>query len=160
MNITDAEKSKIYEEYSKKVLGYMLSQVNDTYIAEDLCSDVFLKVYQKLDTFDETKSSISTWIYNITRNTLTDYYRTRRVMSEIPETVTDESPVDDEICNNETLETLADALEALDSRERDIIIYHYYNGMILKDVAEKLGLSYSYVKAVHQKALSKMKKFF
>lgn len=160
MNITEAEKSKIYEDYNKKVLGYMLSQVNDSYIAEDLCSEVFLKVYQKIDSFDETKSSISTWIFNIARNTLTDYYRTRRVMSEIPETCTDENTVEDDVCSNETLETLADALEALDTKERDIIIYHYYNGMKLNEIAEKIGLSYSYVKTVHKTALSKMKKFF
>ncbi len=158
--MTETEKSKIYEDYSKKVLGYMFGQVNDTYIAEDLCSEVFLKVYQKLDTFDETKSSISTWIFSIARNTLTDYYRTRRVMSEIPEAYTDENAVEDDVCSNETLETLSDALEALDTKERDIIIYHYYNGMKLNEIAEKIGLSYSYVKAMHKTALSKMKKFF
>ena len=112
------DKDKIYREYQGKIYGYALSKVNNPQDAEDITSDVFLKVYEKLVTFDETKASLSTWIYTITRNTLTDYFRTRKVFSEIPEIIEDGFSVEDEVCNAEMLETLADALETLEERER------------------------------------------
>ena len=75
MIIADIEKEKIYRDYHGKVCGYIRSKINSAQDAEDITSDVFVKVYEKLDTFDETKASLSTWIYTITRNTLTDYFR-------------------------------------------------------------------------------------
>ncbi len=158
--MTDSDKTKIYTDFHDKVQAYVNSKVCNYDLSEDITSDIFLKIYEKLDTFDETKSSISTWIFTITRNTLTDYYRTRKVFSEVPEDLADDSSIDDELCTNEMLETLADALEDLDERERDLIILKYYKGMTLTEIAERMDISYSYVKILHNKALSTMKNYF
>ena len=152
---TDME--TLYREYGEKVLGYLISRVNDRYLAEDLRSEVFLKICEKIDTFDPQKASVSTWIFTITRNTLTDAYRTRRIHEEIPEDLATESTVEEEVCTAETLDTLADALESLDERERDIIIMRYYSGKTLTEIAEKIGVSYSYIKILHNKALEALK---
>ena len=152
------DKEKIYRDYRDKVYGYIISKINRPQEAEDLAADVFVKIYTKLDTFDENKSSLSTWVYAVTRNTLTDYFRTRKVFSEMPEDATDETSVTDEICNAEMLEKLANALETLEKRERDIIILHYYSGKTLKEIADRLGISYAYVKILQNKALEHLRK--
>lgn len=154
MSVSEAFKNEVYESYCKKVLGYINGKVCNLSLAEDLCSEVFLKIFEKLDTFDAEKASLSTWIFTVTRNRLTDYYRTRRVFEEIPETLKDDSGVEAEICNQESLDELADALEKLDSRTRDIIILHYYSGCTLKEIAERLDISYAYIKILHKKALA------
>ena len=154
------DKDKIYRNYQGKVYGYILSKVNSPQDAEDITADVFLKVYEKLDTFDETKASLSTWIYTITQNTLTDYFRTRKVFAEIPETIEDDISVEEEVCNAEMLETLADALETLEERERDIIILRFYCGKTLKDISVQMGISYAYVKVLQNNAFAKIKNFF
>ena len=158
LGVRNEELKKIYLDYHDKVYGYIVSKINNPHDAEDLSSEVFLKVYAKLDTYDENKSVLSTWIYTVTRNTLTDYFRTRKVFAEMPEDVEDEASVEDEICNAEMLENLANALEALPKRERDIIILHYYSGKTLKEVAERLGISYAYVKILQNKALKILRK--
>lgn len=154
------DKEKIYSEFHRKVYGYILSKVGNSHDAEDIAADVFVKLYAKLDTFDESKASLSTWIYTLTRNTLTDFYRTRRVFEEIPESQDDGYSVEDEICNAQTLETLAQALETLDERERDIVIFRYYSGKTLKDISEQMNISYSYVKVLQNKAFAKLRIFF
>ena len=158
--MTEQMRSELYQTYHGKIYAYIQSKVNDRYLAEDLCSDVFLKVYEKLDSFDESKASLSTWIYTIARNTLTDHFRTRKVLTEIPETYADDSSVEDEICRSEMLELLASALEKLDERSRDIIILRYYSGQTLKAIAERLNISYSYVKMLHNRAIEELKNFF
>lgn len=158
--MTEIAQAELYEQYQNKVLRYLQSKVNDSYLAEDLCADVFVKIYEKLDTFDETKASISTWIFTVARNTLTDYFRTRRVYEEVPEDLTEGGSIEDELCGEEQLETLADAMESLDERQRDIIILHYYRRMTLTEIAKQIGISYAYVKVLHNKALSQMKNFF
>ena len=158
MIITDSLKEEIYVKFHGKVMGYLVSKLNNRDTAEDLAADVFLKVYEKLDTFDESKASLSTWIYTITRNTLTDYFRTRRTFEEIPETLPDDSSVEDDVCNGVMLEALAKGLKMLDERERDIIVLRYYSGKTLKEIAEGMDISYAYVKVLQNKALDKLKK--
>ena len=158
--ITDTPKEAIYRDYHGKVSGYIRSKISLAQDAEDIVADVFLKVYEKLDSFDESKASLSTWIYTITRNTLTDYFRTKKVFEEIPETVEDDASVEDEICSAEALETLVNALENLDERERDIIILRFYSGKTLKEIAETMHISYAYVKVLQNKALAALKKYF
>lgn len=161
MIITDEFKTEIYRNYQPKVLNFITGKVNNINLAEDLCSDIFIKIYEKIETFDETKASVSTWIFTITRNTLTDYYRTRKISGgEIPETMDDGSSIEDDFCNEETLETLADALEKLNERERDIVILHYYSGLTLKEISTRMDISYSYTKLLHNNALSHLQKFF
>lgn len=153
MEITPEKSEQIYKDYHDKVLHLIYSKTNNYTLAEDLAEDVFLKVYSKLDTFDETKASISTWIYRIAQNTLIDYFRTRKVYSEVPEDISEESEIDDELLNNETMDALADALSELPQRDRDLIILHYYHNLTLKEAAARLGMSYSNAKLVHNKSL-------
>lgn len=155
--MTNDIKTEIYESYHAKVQNFIYSKVNDMYLAEDICSDVFIKIYEKYDRFDESKSSLSTWIFTIARNTLIDYYRTRHVHEEVPEDMAQDSDVEEEVLNGEMLNTLASALEKLGERERDLIILHYYSGLKLNEIAEKMDISYSYVKILHKKALVELR---
>ena len=154
----DINKEEIYEEYHLKVLRYINSQVNDYHLAEDLCSDVFLKVYEKLDTYNKSKAQFSTWIFTITRNRLIDYYRTRKQVVEIPETLAIEQD-DEELFTPEQLANLANALKQLDDRKKYLIVAHYYENTSLKDIAEKLDISYAYVKILHKSALKELKNY-
>lgn len=159
MIITDVQKDQIYRDYHGKVCGYIRSKISSAQDAEDLAADVFVKVFEKLDSFDESKASLSTWIYTITRNTLTDYFRTRKVFAEIPETMEADTSVEDDVCNAEMLETLAKALETLDERERDIIILRFYSGKTLKEITAQMGISYAYGKVLQNKAFEKLRRF-
>ena len=156
--MTDYMKEKLYRDYYPKVLGYIRSHVQNA-DAEDIASEVFLKVYEKLDSFDEGKASLSTWIFTITRNTLTDCFRTRKVLSEIPETMEAEDSIEDEICNSEMLSALTKALSQMEERERDIIILRYYDGKTLREIADEMGISYAYVKVLQNKAFAFLKDF-
>ena len=157
--ITDIQKEEIYRDYQGKVYGYIQSKINSSQDAEDITADVFVKVFEKIDTFDSSKASLSTWIFTITRNTLTDFFRTRKLYVEIPETIEDNSSVEDTVCSEEMLETLAKALASLDERERDIIVLRFYQGKTLKEICENMDISYSYGKVLQNKALACIKEF-
>jgi RNA polymerase sigma-70 factor (ECF subfamily) len=128
--------------------------------AEDIAQNVFVKVFAKLDTFDPAKSSISTWIYNIMRNTLIDHQRSMsfRQHDELSEFLADDSDdMLDRLVMEEEQERLADALEALTAEERDLIILHYYSEHTLLDVAEMMHRPYGQIKRLHVKALNKLR---
>ena len=148
---------QIYEEFQPKVRAYVRGKIRDPHDAEDLVSAVFMKVVQKLDSFDPAKASVSTWVYTITRNTVTDYFRTRRSMVAFEDYMVDEAPSE---LTDDVLDSLAEALMSLKEKERDLIVLHYYSGHTLKIVAEMMGMSYINAKVIHKKALTSLQAFY
>jgi len=151
-------RENLYEEYYQKVFGYIRSRVRTYQDAEDLCADVFVKVYEKLDTYDQSKSRISTWIFSVTRNTVIDYYRTYHLNEELPDEFKDSISEDEPILDDDSLETLASALKKLSEEERAIIVMRYYHGDSLQDISKKMKMSYGITKLRHRSALAKLKK--
>lgn len=150
----------IYTQYCDKVFGFVRSRVFNRNDAEDIVQSVFLKVYSNLDKFDGAKASMSTWIYTITRNTVSDYLRAKQhhPVLELPDNTEDaaEEAPDEELLRNETLEALACALEKLPQDQRDIIILLYYKNLERKTVAEMLGMTYGQLRYLHDKALRRL----
>ena len=157
---------QVYRDYYDKVTRFVRKKVADPTDAEDLVSEVFLKLTKNWDKFDPEKASASTWVYTIANNTVVDYYRTRKVHVEmpdeaeetrgLPQELIDYAAPDEQLMRAESLNDLARALEQLKEKERDLIILHYYQNMTLKEVAEKMGMSYINAKVIHKKALDKM----
>jgi len=149
---------QIYEEFHPKVHAYVRGKIQDPRDAEDLVSAVFIKVVKKLDSYDPAKPSVSTWVYTITRNTVTDYFRTRRSMAVFEDYMPDESPTMN--LTDDAPDHLAEALTSLKEKERDLIVLHYYTGHTLKTVAEMMGMSYINAKVIHKKALAGLQAFY
>lgn len=153
---TEEDKSRLYTDYYPKVSAYVHGKIPNTQDAEDAVSTVFLKVYRGLDGFDSDRASLSTWIYTITRNAVVDYFRSARHHAEYADYIGaewDEIP-DQGTLSDSSLDRLADALEQLKEKERDLILLHYYKGYTLKAVAQMMGMSYINAKVIHTKALS------
>ncbi|MCR5108141.1 MAG: sigma-70 family RNA polymerase sigma factor [Lachnospiraceae bacterium] len=151
---------ELYKGYSSKILYYLKTKINNKEEAEDLHSVIFTKAFEKYDSFDSSKASVSTWLYTIANNTVIDYFRTRHVNEDIednPDLQSDNSDFEN-ILNEETLNELADALTKIEPREKDLIILHYNNGLTLKETAVKLGISYSNCKLIHNRALMELKR--
>ncbi len=150
---------QVYQDYSKKVMSYIRTKISNPTEAEDLHSVVFTKVFEKFSSFDQSKASVSTWVYTVARNTLIDFFRTRKIHDELGDEDVVEENAFQGILDEETLGELAQALERLPERERDLIVMHYYNNMQLKEIALKMHMSYSNCKLIHNKALMKLRQY-
>ncbi len=148
----------IYREYHDKLLSYIRYKVNNEEDAEDICSEVFIKVQKNLDRYEEQKASVARWIYVIAGNTIIDYYRSRKVSEEIPEDLPSESDLEDSVLSRLTVNNLTAALKELSEEERLVIVLHYYEDMSLKDIERETGLSYGQVKIRHNNALKVLRK--
>ncbi len=154
------EWEQIYATYSGKVMGYIKARVQRRADAEDLCADVFEKVFRKIGEFDRSKASLNTWIFTIARNTVIDYYRTKKPAEELDENLSDGTEVDGDLLEQETLSELAFALNRLPQELRDIVVLLYYDRKPMTEIAGLMHLSYGAVKLRHQKALTLLRKAF
>ena len=157
--MTEEEKSQIFKDYSEKVLGYIRGKGISPDDAEDLRSNIFVKFYSSLENFDPSKSAPSTWLYRITQTAVIDFFRTKKHFAELNEEMVFVYTNFDNVLTNETLTELGQALMRLDDRERALIVLVYYDGITLKEAAEKINMSYSNSKLVMKKALSQLKDF-
>ncbi len=64
----------LYQKYKDPIFSYIYYLSNNHTEAEEICQDVFLKVYLNIDKF-EGRSSFKTWIYRIAKNTFLDFKR-------------------------------------------------------------------------------------
>ncbi len=155
--ISMAEKEELYIEYHDKVAGYVFGKLQNRHDAEDIVSEIFTKIYEKYSLYDEKRATLSTWIYTVTRNTVTDYFRLNRESEELPDDFSDGKSEEDDFLRKESLKKLGEALSELDSRSRALIIFRYYKEMTLKDIAIRMGISYPYVKILHKSALHSLR---
>lgn len=147
---------ELYLTYFDKATAYVRGKVDDPQDVEDLVSTAFLKIYQNLSSYDPEKASLSTWVYTIVRNTVTDYYRTRKIHISYDEACEFPAPTADQ----DILEQLADALLTLKEKERDLIILHYYKGYKLTQIADMMEMSYINTKVIHKNALNALHRYF
>lgn len=154
--MTELTPEALYAAYHDKVLAYLTGRTDSCEDANDLCHDVFEQVFRSLARYDAAKSSISTWIYQITRFTLIDYLRTKHPGEPLTEDISSMGGIEETIIQKETLVRLAAALAALERDERDIIVLRYYNGYSLTEISRRIGISYGMVKVKHKKALKKI----
>ena len=152
-----SEWDDIYRLYSGKVTGYIIARVQRREEAEDLCAEVFEKVFRKMGNYDQEKAAIGTWIYSITRNTVIDYFRKVRPIVELDDNMPMDEEIDRSILKNETLEELAAAVEKLPPDLQNIIVLAYYERMPLVEITKWVHYSYRTVKLKHQKALKILK---
>ena len=148
-----ADLDRIYTEYSGKVMGYIRARIRSSAEAEDLHSEVFEKILKKVEEFNPSKASLSTWIFTITRNTVIDHFRRSKPSEELDENLSDNVELDEDLLNAETLSELAAALRKLPQQMMDIIVLRYYDGKPLTEIAEMMNLSYGAVKLRHQNAV-------
>lgn len=68
---------QIYKRFKDKILFYIKGRVNNHVIAEEILQDVFIKVNEHLQKYDVHKAKLNTWIYNIAKNRIVDYFRSK-----------------------------------------------------------------------------------
>ena len=148
----------VYKDYEPKVRAYIQSRVGNSEDIKDLCSEVFLEIMRQKERFSGEPKALSSWIFVITKRTVAKFYRSYRPTDEIPEDMADDTDIEQQTVDTETLDLLADALEQLEERLRDIILLHYYGDKTLSEIATAMGMSYPNIKVLHKKALSQLRK--
>ncbi|MEP7170642.1 MAG: sigma-70 family RNA polymerase sigma factor [Bacteroidota bacterium] len=67
--------STLYDNYSAALYGVVLRIVEKEEIAEDILQESFVKIWNKIDSYDHSKGKLFTWMLNIARNTAIDELR-------------------------------------------------------------------------------------
>jgi len=146
-----------WEEFNDQLKYFILKRVPNEDVAEDILQEVFIKIHSQIETLRD-HHRLQSWLYRVTRNAITDYYRSQKPMVELPEIpIQPESSGDEEVIYKliPCLKTLVDSLP---ERYREALILTEYQGMTQREMAEKLGISLSAAKSRVQRGREKIRK--
>jgi RNA polymerase sigma-70 factor, ECF subfamily len=137
---------------------FIRRRVSDDATAEELLQDVFLDIHQHIDTLRDVKK-LESWIYQVTRNTIIDYYRQRRATTTLdaPQALHLSEELPDEDVVTELFPSVRAMIMSLPAKYRQALILTEYQGLTQKELAERLGLSLSGAKSRVQRAREKLK---
>lgn len=132
---------------------FVYKRVKDKAVAEDIVHDVLLKIYAKAGQLKES-DKILAWIYQVTRNTVNDYFRSQSRTLDVRELDFDSDPKDFNDCVAFCLSTL---IKTLPQKYREALELTEHHNLSQLELADRLGLSYSGAKSRVQRARTLLK---
>jgi RNA polymerase sigma-70 factor, ECF subfamily len=151
MTISHATVEQAWTTFHTPLLQFVRRRVADEASAEDIVQDVFLKVHTHIDTLSDT-SKLQSWLYQLTRNAVIDYYRRTRDIV----TISEEIPAFVQEDENDVVARLTPGVKAmvavLPDIYREALRLTEYEGLTQKEMAERLGISLSGAKSRVQRA--------
>lgn len=159
-----AAASALYDELAPKVYGFMFSRTGKREIAEDLSQQVFLRLIEKIETFDGDRGRFVVWFWQMARNMLIDHYREKRALpfssyeeDEVEAMAVTEMPDVDARVQYEKLQAF---LKLLDDGEREVFEMRFAAEMSYKEMASLLGRSEGSLRIAAMRVKEKIKKHF
>lgn len=155
---------EFYDLYIDKIYRFIYFKVNSVDDAQDLASEVFLKVWQHIRD-DRSIRNLNAFVYMVARNAVIDFYRQKCRKEENEESASDEhiTLIDQEsdllmkqIKDSEASEVLAE-LKKLKDEYREAIILHYLDELSIKEMAEVLGKTPGASRVLLHRALNSLK---
>ncbi len=137
--------------------------------APDIVQETFIKVWKHIKRFDISKAHFKTWVFTITRNTITDYLRKKKsiVFSDMEttdggsflDTVPDSAPLPDVVLEKlQDAEFLNTILQELPPHYREVLLLYYQEEMTFAEIGEALSKPLNTVKSHHRRALEQLRK--
>lgn len=153
----------LMEEYGGKVYGLAARMTSNHHDAEEVCQDVFLAVFEKIDTF-RGEAKLSSWMYRITANAALMKLRNRPKVKTLPleeelgpamtedgmmtEPVADWSRLpSDEVERKELTARLAQAVEQLPPESRSVFVLRDIEGLEAEEASQVLEISVAALKS-------------
>lgn len=155
----------LYKKYSNTVFSLVLSIVQRREEAEDVLQELFMKIWEKAYTYNETKGSVYSWVVTMSRNKAIDRIRSSRYKASKLEDTNDEvlyghiegdtrNPLE-ETMMNEQMEQVRNALIRIPGKQREAVAIAYFQEMTHHEISEMLNVPLGTVK--HRIREGKMK---
>ena len=149
--------SSAYDRYFPEVYRFVRYRLNDEHAAEDIASDVFVRLLEASQAGRGPETNLKGWLLATASHIVIDHFRKfyRRPESELPETIPDGTaavPVDYE--KRERDERLKGAMNSLTEEQQYVITLRFNQGYSLEETANLMKKNINSVKQLQFRALA------
>ena len=151
-----------YKQYYPRLFAYIYARVGNTHQSEDIASDVFERVYLKLDSLRD-RDALATWLFTIARNAIVSHVRKHSRETIVGHDVISElSPatdsVESEVMHREDLAGVARAVRTFSQREQDIVSLKFDAELANAQIGQIMGLTEQNVRVIIFRTIRKLRK--
>jgi RNA polymerase sigma-70 factor, ECF subfamily len=150
--------AEAHDKYYPAIFRFVAYKVGNQETAEDLTSDVFVRLLDAVRDRHAPQNTLRGWLYSVASHVVSDYHRKKyRGNQEVDLLETIESDVSgpaEETIKKQTLEALSAALGELTEEQQNVIALRFGYEMPIKEVAEIIGKSEGAVKQLQARAVA------
>lgn len=152
----------LFDRFHAPVVRYLFARTGERELAEDLASEVFAEVAQRLPKFHGDGGRFAGWIFTIARHDLSDVWRARarrRVdpVPDVPETTLAPDPAIQVEARLEA-QRLARMVDRLTDDQREVVLLRFAAGLTVAEVAATVGKPVTAVKSLQHRALGALRR--
>lgn len=150
----------LYRRHYDAVFKYCVHRLFDRHLAEDITSQVFLKVVENFQNFDGSERQFRNWLYKITTNLVNQHLRKSARQKTAMKIFQEQSNYRDCTFENGAvkLAVLKQTVLTLKPRYQTIIALRFFENLKLTEIAEVLDSSPGTIRSQLARALSKLRK--
>jgi RNA polymerase sigma-70 factor (ECF subfamily) len=153
--------AEIYDRYADRIYKYLYRHLGDAAQAEDLTSEVFLRLLQVLNTARAPRDHLLGWLYRVASNLATDWFRQQAkgsTVSLLEELVADEHSPLAALEKHEVRWRLRRAIGQLTSSQQQVILLRFGEGLRLAEIGQLMGKSEGAIKVLQHRAIRRLGK--
>ena len=153
--------SAIYDQYFPEVYRYVLYRMSDTPLAEDVASDVFVRLLEAAQNGRAPKTNLKGWLLSTASHIVMDHLRRkyRRPEEEIYDTMPDLGPgIASEIDQREQNRVVNDAYAKLTPEQQNVLALRFGQGYSLEETANLMNKKVNAIKALQFRALAALQR--
>lgn len=139
----------LYDRYSAALFGVVYRVIPDSSTAEEVLHDAFLRIWDRIGSYDPQKGRLFTWMLNVTRNLAIDKTRSREITTSRKTASLEKlvSSVDEGSTSQpEDVIGLREVLNSLEPEQREVVEYLYLKGYTQSEMAEESGIPLGTIK--------------
>ena len=151
----------LYQKYYPKIYNYAFMQMGDAQAAEDLASDVMLKMIESMHKYTFRGLPFGAWVFRIARNRLIDLHRRRRRRGEVDLSGTLSSALaSPQVLAERALERgqIQVALKHLTDEQRQVIVLKFIQGFDNRSIGQIMGRREGAIKSLQHRALGALRR--
>jgi RNA polymerase sigma-70 factor (ECF subfamily) len=151
---------QLYRRHYDAVFRYCVHRLFERATAEDVTSQVFLKVVENIGRFSGNEQQFRNWLYKIATNAVNHHVRKTARRNSVLRIAAEQADSQIADCGGspERLALLRDAVLALKPRYQTVITLRFFENLKLTEIAEVLGSSPGTVRSQLARALAKLRK--
>ena len=142
------ELERIMEQHTESLIRLSYYYVKDLHIAEDIVQDVFIKFYQSEDLYKE-RGQVKAYISRMVINKSKDYLKSwsyRKVQLQNKLFLTESRKNADVLILRDEQELVGEAILQLPLKQREVLMYFYFEEMTIAEITDLLIIPESTVK--------------
>lgn len=159
----------LYDRMAGWVYSLAISIVRNVTDAEEVTQDVFLRIWDRAETFNGSRGSVAAWLATVTRRLAIDKTRSKQfrsagrevtldVESEIQNSAVGGGNLESEVINRSASRQIMAAMRNLNDPLREVIQLAYYDGLSHTRIAERLKTPLGTVKSRIREAMTQLRR--